>query len=72
MKDFLTPSTGKIVSYPDHFATLKPYLIEVTGDVPCVDCVVKQPEQDEQVPLATESVVIQEPAKKPRVHRVAE
>ena len=68
MKDFLTPSTGKIVSYPDHFATLKPYLIEVTGDVPCVDCVVKNPE----VPLATESVVIQEPAKKTRVRRVVE
>ena len=65
MKDFLTPSTGKIVSYPDHFADLKPYLIEVTGDVPCVDCVVKQPQE-------TEEVVLEEPAKKTRGRRIAE
>jgi len=31
MKSFLTPKTGKIVEYPDHFAALKPYLIEITG-----------------------------------------
>ena len=29
MKHFLTPSTGKVVDYPDHFAALKPYLVEV-------------------------------------------
>ena len=68
MKAFLTPSTGKIVNYPDHFAELKPYLIEVIDDVPCVDCVVKNPE----VPSPTESVVIEEPAKKTRGRRVAE
>jgi hypothetical protein len=31
MKAFLTPATGKIVYYPDHFADLKADLIEVTG-----------------------------------------
>jgi hypothetical protein len=68
MKTFLTPSTGKIVDYPDHFAELKPYLIEVTSDVPCADCVVKNP----GVPLATESVDIKEPAvRTPRVKKGA-
>lgn len=62
MKTFLTPSTGKIVDYPDHFAELKPYLIEVIDNVPCVDCVVKNPE----VPVATESVDIVEPVVKAR------
>lgn len=38
MKSFLTPLTGKIVEYPDHFAELKPYLVEVLDSGPCVDC----------------------------------
>jgi len=68
MKSFLTPATGKIVEYPDHFAELKPYLIEVTYDAPCVDCVVKNPED----PSPTEPVDIKEPAiPTPRVKKGA-
>ena len=51
MKLFLNPKTGKVVSYPDHFAEIKPYLIEVDEAGPCKDCVVKNPE----IPLLEES-----------------
>lgn len=40
-KEFYNPNTGKIVSYPEHFALTKRYLItlEDAPEVdPCVDC----------------------------------
>lgn len=46
MKLFLNPRSGKVVSYPDHFAEIKPYLVEVVDAGPCQDCVVKNPDDN--------------------------
>ena len=44
-KWFLNPATGKTVKYPEHFAQLKPYLIEVGENPICEDCMIG-PEKD--------------------------
>ena len=40
MKWFINPKTGKTVQYPDHFAELKPYLVEVDEKPVCESCVI--------------------------------
>lgn len=37
-KWFINPRTGQTVQYPDHFAQLKPYLIEVVENPICEKC----------------------------------
>ena len=39
MKWFINPKTGKTVQYPDHFAELKPYLVEVDEKPVCESCI---------------------------------
>lgn len=39
-KWFLNPATGKTVKYPEHFAQLKPYLVEVAENPICEDCMI--------------------------------
>ena len=46
MKSFLNPRTGTIVQYPDHFAELKPYIIEVDEAAACSDCFLEPQEQE--------------------------
>ena len=38
MKWFINPRTGQTVQYPDHFAELKPYLIEADEKPVCETC----------------------------------
>ena len=40
MKWFINPKTGKTVQYPDHFAELKPYLVEVDEEPVCESCII--------------------------------
>ena len=40
MKWFINPKTGKTVQYPDHFAELKPYLVEVDEKPVCESCII--------------------------------
>ena len=46
MKSFLNPRTGTIVQYPDHFAELKPYIIEVDESGACADCFLEPQEPE--------------------------
>lgn len=39
-KWFLNPTTGKVVSYPEHFAALKPYLVPADEAPFCEDCMI--------------------------------
>ena len=49
-KWFLNPTTGKVVSYPEHFAVLKPYLVLVDEAPFCEDCMIPpEPESDATV-----------------------
>lgn len=48
MKSFLNPRTGTIVQYPDHFAELKPYIIEVDETAACSDCFLEPQEQEQE------------------------
>ena len=51
MKWFINPKTGKTVQYPDHFAELKPYLVEVDENPVCESCIIpaELPKNDEDV-----------------------